>query len=107
MDMERRIRRWRRGQSIDGQDTIISRYEIGAQQFVVVAHLMSHIDGADAWRARSREIGYNLGNIMGATDCAVFLFLRRSKEKTFDGVSFFRMGQRQPTSLEQASSNSN
>lgn len=94
MDMERRIRRWRRGENIGGQDTMIARYEIGTQQFVVVAHRMKQIDGEDAWRERSREIGYNLGGMMGATDCAVFLYLRRSKVKTFDGASFFRMGQR-------------
>jgi hypothetical protein len=101
MDMERRIRRWRRGESIDGQDTMIARYVIGAQKYFVVAHLMKRIDGADAWRERSREIGYGLGDAMGATDCAVFLYLRRSKVKTFDGVSFFRMGQRKRPSLEE------
>jgi hypothetical protein len=101
MDFERRIHRWRRGESIGDQDTMIARYRIGTQQFVVVAHLMKQIDGADAWRERSREIGYSLGSAMGATDCAVFLFLRRSKVKTFNGVSFFRMGQRQKPSFSE------
>ena len=48
MDFERRIRRWRRGENIGDQDTMIARYQIGTQQFVVVAHLMKQIDGADA-----------------------------------------------------------
>jgi hypothetical protein len=97
--MERRIGRWRRGVTVE--DTMMSRYEIGTQQFVVVVHLMKRISGPDAWRARSREIAYGLGGIVGATDCAVFLQLRKSKEKTFDGVSFFRMGRRaKPDFLE-------
>lgn len=94
-DIERRVRRWKRGESNGGQDTMIARYDIGSQRFVLVAHLMKQIDGEEAWRERSREIGYGLGDSMGATDCAVFLFLRRSKEQTFDGVSFVRMGQRE------------
>jgi hypothetical protein len=101
MYMERRIRRWRRGGSIGGQETMIARYEIGTQQFLVVVHPMKRITGVDAWRERSREIAYGLASMIGATDCAVFLQLRKSKRKTFDGVSFFRMGQRtKPSSSE-------
>lgn len=99
MNMERRIRRWRRGRS-SGGDVMIADYKIGNQKFVVAVHLMKQIPGADAWRERSRNIAHGLAS-MGATDCAVFLRLRRSKEKTFDGFSFFRMGQRpKPSSSE-------
>jgi hypothetical protein len=100
-DMERRIRRWRRGRGIDG-DVMIADYDIGDQKFVVVVHLMKQSPSYDEWRERSRNIAYGLPSV-GTTDCSVFLRVRKSKEKTFDGVSFFRMGQRpKPSSLELA-----
>jgi hypothetical protein len=97
MDMERHIRRWKHGSSVGG-DVMIADYEIGSQKFVVVVHLMKQFPSSDVWRERSRSVAYGTGGT-GATDCAVFLRLRRSKEKTFDGVSFFRMGQRPKPSL--------
>jgi len=36
----------------------------------------------------------DFANSIGATDCALFLRLRRSKEDGFDGISFFRIDQR-------------
>lgn len=93
-DFERRIRRWKRGVSAGGQDVLISRYEVGHQLFAVAVHLMKHAPDADTWMERSRDIATAVARTMGATDCAVFLKIRRSKEKTFDGVSFFRMGAR-------------
>lgn len=88
---EKEIRRWKRGKKIGSQDTMIAKYEIGKRTFVVVVHFMKRVSGAEIWRQRSREIALVLAEEMGATDCAVFLHIRKSKEKAFDGVSFFRL----------------
>jgi hypothetical protein len=100
MEMERHIRRWRRDGTIGG-DVMIAHYEIGNQKFAVIVQLMKKFPGPDAWRERSRNIAFGLAG-MGTTHCAVFLWLRKSKEKSFDGVSFLRMVQRpKPSSSDE------
>jgi hypothetical protein len=90
---EKHIQKWKRGK-VGDSDLVFSKYEIGDQCYVVAIHTMKTIVDAHVWHERARNIAGNLAQAMGVTDCAVFLYIRRSPSETFDGVSFFRMGRR-------------
>jgi hypothetical protein len=100
VDLERRIRRWKGGECIGRHDTAFIHDKIGAQQFVVVVHFAKKISGFDDWKSRSREMAFHLAGTIGATECAVFLQLRKSRNRTYDAVSFFRMGKREARSAD-------
>jgi len=93
-DIERRVRRFRRGVPIDGQDVISMKFEIGKRVYLLVAYLARSLPELEEWR----EVGKRLMELFmpedGTIDCAAFIFARRSKEATFDGVSFYRAGVR-------------
>jgi hypothetical protein len=93
MNFERRIRRWKKGKGLKN-DLLMCKYDVGGQTFVVAVHAMRAAPGADEWRERGREIASTFGAALGVTDCVVLLFVCKSSEKTYDGISFLRMGRR-------------
>lgn len=86
------IRKWKRGLGVGGGDVMYTRYQIGARLFVVAVHLMKRSPGEEQWRKRARDIALNAAAKVDFTDCVVFLEVKKSKERTFDGFSFFRLG---------------
>ena len=78
-------------------DTAFSRYKIGARTFVLIFHLSKHSIDQKEWHKRARILAMKGAvSMFEATDCAVFGKSTKSKEWTYDAVSFFRMG-RLPT----------
>ena len=98
-EFERKIRRWRRGGDGKDGDTLFAKYVIGTRQHVVAIHLAKRI-GEEEWTTRAREIArFATLSHEGPTECAVFLILRQSKERTFDGIYFARATVK-PSALE-------
>ncbi|MGJ0391549.1 MAG: hypothetical protein ACR650_02120 [Methylocystis sp.] len=96
-DLERRIRRFRRGVSPTEGDMAFVKFPIGSKVFVLAIYLAKKAPHEIEWRDTGRNL---LGMLMpdrGGVECAAFVFVRRSRHTTFDGVSFYRYIQR-PTS---------
>ena len=63
--------------------------------FVLAYHLAKRSMTEDEGVERSRTIARNAAAaIFEASDCVVFLRLKKSKENTYDGLSFHRLGTR-------------
>ncbi len=89
-DFERRIRRFRRGVPHKGEDMLMVDFSVGKRRFVLACYLAKQMPDPEEWQQSGRNV---VGMFMkeGETvDCATFIFARRSKEMTFDGVSFYR-----------------
>jgi hypothetical protein len=91
--IEQVVRKWRKG--FGGRksgDILFSRSKIGKRTFVLAYYLLTHpIDGTE-WTGRSREIARNgAAPMFEASDCAVLLRVRKSKERTYDALSFYRL----------------
>jgi hypothetical protein len=86
------LRRWKIGLfNRKGQDTLISSSAIGKRTFVLAIHLVKNTMDYDEIVERARTIAYNSGVLMfGASDCLVLTRFKRSKETTYDAVSYFR-----------------
>jgi len=93
-DIERRVRRFRRGVPTDGEDVISVRFEVGKKMYLLVAYLAKSLPELEEWRDVGRQMTMLFMPENGTIDCAAFIFARRSKESTFDGVSFYRAGVR-------------
>ncbi|WP_208984442.1 hypothetical protein [Stappia sp. TSB10GB4] len=99
-DFEKRVRRFRRGVPHNGEDVIIAKFAVGSKLFVVACHLARTAWDPDEWQDFGRNIVRMFAEQAEFVECATFLFMRRSKERTFDGVSFYRYGFKQrPTAL--------
>jgi hypothetical protein len=92
-EFERRIRNWRRGKGLKN-DLLVCKYDVGNQTFVVAINVMRRAPDEDEWRERGRDIALTCASALGVTDCLVLLFLPKSKEETYDGIAFFRLGRR-------------
>jgi hypothetical protein len=92
-DFEKRVRRFRRGVLLDeNRDTTIARFTVGQRLFVVACHFAKVPPSPDEWQKFGRHIvGMFAGHDI-VVECATFLFMRRSKQRTYDGVSFYRYG---------------
>jgi hypothetical protein len=91
--IEQAVRKWKKG--LGGRksgDILFSRSKIGKRTFVLAYYLLTHpIDGTE-WTGRSREIARNgAASMFEASDCAVLLRVRKSKERTYDALSFYRL----------------
>ncbi|GGF74685.1 hypothetical protein GCM10007301_38190 [Azorhizobium oxalatiphilum] len=92
-DFERRVRRFRRGVPLeDNGDTAITRFAVGRRLFVVACHFAKVAPEPDEWQEFGRHIVGMFVDHDQMVECATFLFKRRSKDRTFDGVSFYRYG---------------
>jgi hypothetical protein len=97
-EFERRIRRWRRGQSHNGEDAISTQSKVANRTFILAMHLMKRAPSSEfEWREIARSILTEMAPTEGEMDCAVFCVARWSKQCTFDAVSFFRTGALQET----------
>jgi hypothetical protein len=89
--IEQRARKWKNGLGSKG-DVLLSRYVIGKRTFVLAYHLSKNFFDASEWQERSRMIAHNAaGGLFKASDCAVFLRFKKSKEWTYDAFSFHRL----------------
>ncbi|SMF73842.1 hypothetical protein SAMN06265365_14531 [Tistlia consotensis] len=92
MDFERRIRRFRRGVPNNGEDVLVTKFLAGNRIFVLMCHLAKKAPDPDEWQDAGRSIVGMFSDEDTVVECATFLFVRRSKETTFDGVGFYRYG---------------
>ena len=92
-EFERRVRRFKRGEPLRGEDYLITKFEIGSRVFVLAVYLTKKAPDEEAWKETGRNlVGMNMSENGGTVECATFFFVRRSKEPTFDGASFYRYG---------------
>jgi hypothetical protein len=91
-EFERRIRRFRRGVPHGGEDLLMARYIVGKKTFVLALYLAKKMPDASEWREKGLGIVDMFLDDNHTVECAAFIFVRRSKEKTFDGISFYRYG---------------
>ena len=87
------MQKWKRGLAGKGKgDVLFVRNTIGKQVFVLACHLAKAPMTAEEWTERSRTIaGKQAAQIFQASDCAVILKTRKSKNYTFDAISFHRL----------------
>lgn len=90
-DLQKRIRNWRRGGG--GKEMRVSSYKVGLQQYVVATMFLNRLSMAeDDLKSKARLIALEIASSFdGITDCAIFLYLKKSKQFTHDGVFFFRV----------------
>ncbi|MGO8501742.1 hypothetical protein AB9F35_09630 [Rhizobium leguminosarum] len=93
-DIEKRIRRWRRGASHNGEDVLSIRFKVSERNYIVAVYLAKKPMIAPEWRDVAHGIVAPFAAETGMADCAVFMMLRKTKSTTFDGVSFFRFARR-------------
>jgi hypothetical protein len=60
--------------------------------FVLAYHLLKRPMTAEDWTERSRSIARDAaGAIFEASDCAIILRVKKSREMTYDALSFHRL----------------
>ncbi|SFJ00397.1 hypothetical protein SAMN05216304_10495 [Bosea sp. OK403] len=91
-DFERRIRRFRRGEPLKGQDVLITKFPVGNRIFVLACHLAKTPPDPKEWQDTGRSIMGMFAQEHGAVECAFFRFERKTKQHTHDAVSFYRYG---------------
>lgn len=94
--IEQQLRKWKRGLMGKKQgDIIVVRNSIGRRVFVLAYHLTKNQLTEWEWAERARDIAHNTAAaVFDASDCAVFLRVKKSRESTYDGVSFHRLAKR-------------
>ncbi|WP_269714427.1 hypothetical protein [Caulobacter sp. NIBR2454] len=90
-EIEKRIRRYRRGEPLRGEDTFFVKYPIGKKQFAVMVHLEKRLTDPEAFQNAGRNCAMELYEEGGAVECATFFFARKAKGDTFSMASFFRL----------------
>ncbi|MGX1498575.1 hypothetical protein ACSSV1_003626 [Labrenzia sp. MBR-25] len=93
-EFERRIRRFRRGVPVGDQDLLITKFPVGKRLFVVASYLAKKQPDPEEWQETGRGIVAQFLDEYETVECATFFFLRRTKQTTFDGCSFYRYGRR-------------
>jgi hypothetical protein len=93
-DFERRIRRFRRGVSPTDGDMAFLKFPIGSKVFVLAIHLAKKQPDEVEWQDMGRDLVRMLMPEGGGVECATFMFVRRSRQTTFDRASFYRYIQR-------------
>lgn len=96
-ELERKIRRFRRGVPSPEGDVSYVTFPIGSKVFALAIHLLKKLPDRQEWHEMGRNVAADLMPEAGSVECAVFLFVRRSRHTTFDGASFYRFI-RQPQS---------
>lgn len=91
--IEQWARKWKNG--LGGAkvgDVRFSCFKIGKRVFVLAYHLLKHgIDDVE-WMERSRNIAHDgAASLFEGSDCAVFLRIKKSREWTYDALSFHRL----------------
>jgi hypothetical protein len=85
------IQKWKRGLvSAKKGNLLLVRNTIGKRVFVLAYHMTKQLMTAAEWTERSRSIARDAMSTFEASDCAVFLRIKKSRASTWDGVSFHR-----------------
>lgn len=90
-EIEKRVRRYRRGEPLKGEDVAFVKYLVGKKQFVVMAHLSKQLEDPSEFQDIGRNFAMSLSEGVEAVDCATFFFARQTKTSTFSMASFFRL----------------
>jgi hypothetical protein len=92
------VRGWKQGLvTRKNGDVLAIRNSIGKRVFVLAYHLTKRFMTAEEWVERSRTIDRNAAaEIFEASDCAAILRIKKSKEQTYDAISFHRLLAAQP-----------
>jgi len=91
-DLERNVRRFRRGARRADGDMMIMKYIVGKRVFVLACYLAKTIPEPEEWQEVGRRVVSMFADDNSVVECASFFFWRRSKYPTYDGVSFYRYG---------------
>jgi len=91
-DFERRIRRFKRGESVVGKEVLMTQFRLGKRVFVLAIHLAKQFPREEEWLNVGRSIASMLMPDDGLAECATFLVVRRSKDPVCDGYGFLRCG---------------
>jgi hypothetical protein len=85
------IQKWKHG-LVSGKkgNLLLVRNRIGKRVFVLAYHLTKQLMTAAEWAECSRSIARDAMATFEASDCAVFLRIKKSRASTWDGVSFHR-----------------
>ena len=91
--IEKHVQKWKRGLVSEKKgDLLFARNTIGSRVFVLAYHLTKWSMTAEEWSERARSIACDAAAaIFEASDCAVILRVRKSREDTYDGLSFHRL----------------
>jgi hypothetical protein len=92
------VRKWKQGLlTRKNGDVLAIRNSIGKRVFVLAYHLTKQFMTAEEWVERSRTLARNAAaEIFEASDCAAILRIKKSKEQTYDAISFHRLLAAQP-----------
>jgi hypothetical protein len=92
--LQKRISRWMSGGGGMLKSGEHSKYQIGNRQYIVMLNLLDDRQNIDPSQitamCRAMGIGASQG-FEGTSDCVVFSYYKRAKNRTYDGVSFFRL----------------
>jgi hypothetical protein len=94
------VQKWRRGLTNKMKGDLLVRSAIGSRVFVLVYHLTKRSMTAAEWAERTRSVARDAAaKIFEASDCAAILRIKKSKENTYDAISFHRFitSRRRPT----------
>ncbi|WP_298325436.1 hypothetical protein [Asticcacaulis sp.] len=89
-ELERRIRRFRRGEPTPKDDVIFSKFNVGKKEFVVAIHLLPQMRDPSEFHVWGRNFTRWLSPEGGAVECVSFQFVRRPKLSSFAQASFYR-----------------
>jgi hypothetical protein len=86
------VQKWKRGLASETKgDLLLARNTIGKRVFVLAYHLTKRPMTGEEWADRARSIARDAAAaIFEASDCAVILRIKKSKENTYDALSFHR-----------------
>ena len=86
-----KARRWKRNFRRNKENLFVVCNRVSSRTFALAYHVTNGWLRGDEWLRRGREIAGSVGAEYGATDCVVMLRVRKSKDRTFDAASFFRL----------------
>jgi hypothetical protein len=90
--LEKTVRRFRRGVRHNGDDVMVVKYDVGARRYILACYLAKSIPMESERESMIRGVAMQFKENFQFVECAAFIFLRRSKQDTFDSVSFGRYG---------------
>ncbi|MFK4056866.1 hypothetical protein [Brevundimonas sp. NPDC046655] len=89
-EIEKRVRRYRRGMPHKGEDTFVVKYPVGRKTFTVAVHLEPRLTDPEEFQSFGRNLTLELLEEDGGVECATFLFVRKPGVRTFIAGSFYR-----------------
>jgi len=94
--LERSILRWRRGESDKAGNLMFAQETIAGRLFSIAVYLVPKPPSELDWHPTARDLAMRILPDVEAADIVVVGIARRSK-KSFDALSFFRLGQLRKT----------